>query len=364
MNADKSKISKFQFLFIVACFIQSSALLSSFLTVVTYNETWLVIIIAIFISLILMIIYYFIIKKFPNKNLIEITYEVFGKYLGFIINLFYLWFFITLTSLNIMDLTSITSQSIMNNTPQLLILVFIVIVCAYSVKNGISNIGRYSSIFTVVAIFINIISILLLKNQIEIKHFLPVFSLPFNKYIQSIHICLSIPLGELIVMLMITPKVNCPDKEKIKAIYIGFIIGSLTFLLVTLRDIAILGNTYHLFTVPSLVAYRLVSISENISRIEILFVIVLVMLLMFKIIILYYVSINSLSYIFKINNYKNLILIFGIFVIWYGISLVPDPIKHLESTHDNLTFVWSFVEFFLPLLTIIVSLFKRKKEKI
>lgn len=359
---DKTKISATQFLFLMACFIQSSSLLSSFLSTVTYHESWLVIIISIILCYPFVLIYRYLIFKFQNKNFIQMIELTFGKYAGKIIAFCYVWFFIALVGFNVLDLANITRLTIMNNTPTLVTISLVMIVSAFAVKFGVKIFARYAAFFAIIASAINIVSFFLLKNQINLLNFLPLFNQPLIKYIQGTHIVTAIPFGEIVMLLMITPNIKGTKKQITRSLNLGYFLGVLTFLLVTIRDISILGNTYHLFNSPSLVAYRLVSIGEALSRIEILFVIVLITILLFKVIIIFYCAVMSIVYLFNLNEYKHIILITAVLSISYGITLNKNPVWHMKTTQETTIFVWTFLELFIPFVMFVIALFMKTKK--
>ena len=117
MQIDKGKISGIQFMFTVACFIQSSSLLTSFFTSITKQDSWIVVILGFVMSIPSLLIYTYIMKIFPDKNLMEINNIVFGPIIGKVVSVLYLWFFLTLSALNTKDLGDFVQKTTMQNTP-------------------------------------------------------------------------------------------------------------------------------------------------------------------------------------------------------------------------------------------------------
>lgn len=122
-----------------------------------------------------------------------------------------------------------------------------------------------------------------------------------------------------------------------------------------IRDIAVLGNTINLFMLPSLVTLRLVNLGVTLSRMEILFAAVLILLLFFKITFLYYITVLAVAQLFKFKNYKYLVLILGALMISYGLMLYPYPVEHVASAQQVIPFIWTPFEILIPLLTFIIN---------
>ena len=203
MGIDTSKINGTRFMFTIAFFLQSSALLTSLIASLTLNNSWLSGLFAFFACIPLIYIYKTIMVKFPDKNLIQVLKIVYGKIFGSIIGATYVWFFLTLTALSISDLGDFAKITVMFQTPKIVLTLLCIIVSVFAVRHGLGVVTRYSAAFTFLEFAIVGLSILLVLNQLDFSNFLPIFNLPIGKYLQSIHIASTIPMGELMVFLML-----------------------------------------------------------------------------------------------------------------------------------------------------------------
>ncbi|MGI6005158.1 MAG: GerAB/ArcD/ProY family transporter [Christensenellales bacterium] len=362
MRIDRSQISGIQFMFMAACFLQSSSLLTAFLAAVTKHDSWLVVIFGFIMSLPMIGLFAALMNRFPNKNLVQILQEVYGPVAGKIISALYIWFFITLTSLNATDLASLTKLTLMNETPDAAPLVLCMLVAALAVRRGIKVTARFSLLFVIVAFSILTVSCLLLLGEFNFENFLPMFDLPAIKYVQGTHIITTIPFGELVALLMLTPNVKLRGARINKYLFGGFVMGGISLLLIKLRDIAVLGNMLHLFSVPSLVVLRLVHLGDALSRVEILFIIVLVMLLFFKISILYYISVLAIAQLTNLKAYRHIVLAAGALVITYGLTLYPSAVKHAAYAQTVEPIMWTLFQILIPLLTLLIALIRKQPK--
>lgn len=363
MIIDKSKISGTRFMFTVACFLQSSALLTSFLSNITKNESWMPVVIGAILFIPVIFIYKSLMLRFPDKTLIGMLEEVFGKVIGKILGISYAWFFLTLSALNVNDLGIFAKITVMRETPHMILSLTCIAVVVCAVRHGAKVVTRYSALFTIIDIIIVIMSIIFLFSIIDFKNFLPIFNQQPIKYIQSTHLITTVPIGEIVVLLMLTPCVNFSKKNITKYWLIGMLIGMLTLIAVLLRDIAVLGNLLHLFSLPGLVSMRLVSLGEALNRVEILFAGALMMILFFKISVLCYASTIAISELFKTKKFKNLALIVGLLVIFYVPMLYPNEVAHMIYAQSVTPFLWSFFEMIIPSLMILTAVIKGRTEK-
>lgn len=360
MRLDKSQISGTRFMFTIVFFLQSSVLLTSFITSITGVESWIPIITSVIPCMPLVYLFRTLMVMFPDKTFIEVLEEVYGPLVGKILGIGYAMFIITLTSLNLKDMGSIAKITVMQETPQMVLMLLCVIVAAFAARHGLKVVTRYSAVFTFIELAIVLLIVVLVINNMDFQKFLPFFQLPPAKYVQGTHIMMTIPVGELVVFLMLTPCVKLSKKSATKYWFIGVTIGMLTMLMTVLRDISILGNTISMFAVPGLVTMRLIKFGEAFSRIEILFSIGLTMLLFFKVAVLCYASTIAVAQLFKAKSYKNLTLIMGLFAAFYGMVLYPNNIVHTSSGQDVVPFMWTIFEFVLPILTLIIAKIRKK----
>ena len=363
MKIDKGRISGTQFMFSVACFIQASSLLTSFLSPITLQDSWFVILIGIILCLPLMWLFRELMVMFPDKNLIQILEYTFGPVIGKIVGIGYLWFFITLFSLNLSDMGEFTILTIMDETPIYVLTILCLIVCAVAVSGGIKLVTRYSMMFYITAFLILILSLFLMSSQMKPQNFLPFLNLPANKYIQGTHIITTIPFGEIVIFLMIFPAAKLERRQVTKFLFPGFLLGTFTVAAVMAGDIAVLGNTLGLFTLPHLVSLRLVNLGPAVSRVEILFAIVLIMLLFFKITVLFYVTVLTVAQLFRAKTFRHLVLIIGALTVAYGLTLYPNPAEHSASAQEIVPAVWTLFEIIIPLVLFIVAKLRHPKTK-
>lgn len=363
MRIDKTQILAKQFMFTVACVLQASSLLTAFLAEIARQDSWLVVLLGFIVCLPLIWIYRCLMVRFPDKNLIQILEEVYGRILGKIIGVSYLWFFVSLAALNVSDLSDFTKLTIMDETPAVVLMIMCILTAALALSYGVRLVALYSPMFSVISFIILAGSFLLLINQIHPEYLLPILDLPPSKYIQGTHIISTIPFGELVVMLMITPNIKLNSCKITKYLYGGFVMGGLNLLLVKIRDITVLGNTFHIFTLPSLVVLRLINLGEAFSRMEILFAVVLIMLLFFKVSFLYYVSVLAMAQLMQVRDYRRLILSMGALIVTYALTLYPNLLLHAASAREIQPMVWTVFEYLIPLLTLIIAKLRKLPQE-
>jgi spore germination protein KB len=352
---DKSRITSARLMFTIVCFIQASSLLTSFMTAVTKQDSWLTVLACIVVYIPFLMVYRAIIVKFSGLNLLQVFELVFGKVVGKFAGLLFVWFFFTLAALNLSDLGDFARETLMEETPKTALIVVCALVSAMAVRGGIRAVAWYSALYMVVTFVILALSILLVLSQFRFENFLPMFDQPFPKYLQGLHIISTIPFGELVAFLMVTPSVDFTKRNVTRSLFLGFFLGALATAVVVVRDTGALGNTMHLFSIPSLVALRMVHLGEALTRMEILFATVLLMLLFVKITFLLYVAVLSFAQLIGAKSYKHLAFISAAFIAAYGQTLYTNQAQHAQSAQQIVPILWTFFEFLIPIIAVFVA---------
>lgn len=358
ISQEKGKISALCFTLAMTCYIQGTALISTFYTTITSHETWLVIVVGFLVFLPTLFVVFKLIDLFPGKNLIEMNDLAFGPALGKIMSLAYMFFYITLASLNLIVEQGFVATFLLPQTPVLVTNIMFMLVCAFAVRGGIKTLFNQSTLFVITATFIIIVSILLNINNIDLLNLFPVFQLPKMKYIQATHMVSVYQFIELTDFLMFVPFVTDPKKVK-RSFFYGILFGAVSLLIIIIRDTVVLGNTLQMTYYPSFQTFRMIDVGDIISRSEFLFAIILDMLYFFKISILYYVVALGISQIFHLESYKRIVLTIGIIIVAYSSILFQTSVDFLEYVRTACVWVHTVPELIFPLVTILVVVSRR-----
>jgi spore germination protein KB len=364
-KTQNGRISSRQLQYSIACFLLGSNLLTSFFLSITKRDSWVVVITGFLAIMPFIYVYITLLNKFPGKTLIEMHDIIYGRVLGKLVSLLYLAFFVTLTALNLRDMGGFVVDYLLPHTPQMVVLVIFMLVCAWAVQKGLEIIVRYSVFFVFFAFLVITATTSLTMNNMELKNFLPVLSLDSMDYIRGTHIVSVISFGEIIAFMMIAPSIS--DPKAIGPSYrLGLAIGALALLMVVLRDTAVLGDAQTIMNSPSYETYRMVNIGSTVNRLEALFAAVLLAFMFFKITILYYCSAQAISQFFSLRSYKPLVLVLGALIITYSLLVFKNSSENAAWGSNTAAFFSATFEVILPLLTLIIAAIRKfpgKKEQ-
>jgi len=354
MRIEKGNICNMQLLFLITGFVQSSISLIDFTVVITEHQTWMVILAGLVIATPFILSYVALAKRFPGMNLIQINDAVYGRFLGKVISVYYIFFLMMTLSFNILDVGELYATFLMPDTPFIYLLIFFTATCAYAVTKGLEVLARVSHLFVVVGIIVPVSTFLLLIDQMDFSNFLPFFELPLIRVFHGIHIMLSIPFGETIVFLMIMGSVN-KTEGMVKNTLTGLLIGTSSLLIAAVRNTAVLGNTEAIWTSPSFQSTRLIDIGTVLTRMDFLIGIAQTVLIFFKCSLFFYALAVAVSQLFGLKSYLPLVLpLAGIEVI-IAATVFQSPVDHAAITQDAGIIYSVPLMFVIPPLSLLIA---------
>lgn len=358
MKSEKDMISSTQLVFLIIGLIEGETLTSTFISGITKQNTWIVLIIGFVIITFMLFIYTSLSNMFPRKSLVEINDLVYGRFLGKIVSILYMAYFLQIVSINFRYIADFFSTYLFPQTDILIFIISILIVSTYAVKKGLEVIARSAIVIAIMATLVDIIITIFTLEYFKISNFLPVLQIKLKEFVQGINLMVSIPLGEIIVFLMIFPSVNNMKQVK-KSAFLGYIIGNIFFLMIILRNISVLGNIEAIHVLPSYQVAKLINVGDIITRMEVLIAIILLFNEFLKICIFYYAAVVSTAQIFKLEDYKILVVPIGILGAVFSISMFSSDIDYLYYGNNIYPiYILLFIVIFPVLSFIIVSIKK------
>jgi len=204
------------------------------------QAAWLSFILGWGSGIVLMLLYVYIYELNPSKTLTEILQESFGRYLGWIVSLFYIWYFLHLAAVVFRDMGEFLVTTIYPETPMVVIISVFGAVTAYVLRQGINVIGRTTELFIPLLIAVQLTLSILPIIRLDYTNLFPLFEPGIPTIIKGGFQFLQFPFGENIPFLMIFFHLISGENIKRTAIYAVLTVGFI-LLLNILKVIMILG---------------------------------------------------------------------------------------------------------------------------
>ncbi|WP_028306641.1 GerAB/ArcD/ProY family transporter [Desulfitibacter alkalitolerans] len=295
---------------------------------------------------------------YPNTSIFTIIDLLMGKYVGFIIKLYYTAYLILLPTMTIRLFSEIVSESLLLTTPKVVVIGTMILAAGYLTLQGMQVLGRIT-LFLAPLIIIIPIGFLFISMY---YHFEFLFLLPLMRHgIQELGRAalatgFSFTGFELIVFLLVYMQT---PSEGYKAFALSLFFIFLVYFIVILAGISIFGDAIKELQWPTLEAIRIVNIPVDIlQRVDGPFITIWIMAIFTTAAVFYALGVDVASQLFNIN--KNL-LVFptGIFMIW--VALIPNTLMEAFQLSDWLGHMGIIGATIIPLLLYLVSLVKGRR---
>lgn len=326
---EKEVISQKQAVLIISTFIiGSTAVLGAGSQ--AKQDVWLAIIIAMVLASFIFLIYARISTLFPGKDIYEILNTLFGKVLGKIVAILYIWYAFHLGALISRDFSEFVRIISLSETPACIISISSIILTIYAVRGGIELLGRFLSIFFPVYVLMIIIVTFLAAPLFNFNNLKPILYDGLNPVLSSSFSVFSFPFAETVLFLCLMGSLR-KNSSVYKAYYFSLLIGGIIILIVSVRSVLILGiPNKAIQNFASYASSRLVRVGTFLQRIEASVAIVFMISGFSKSTICLYAATKGLSHLFNIKDYHKLAAPVGLLIALYSIIVHNDAAELFE----------------------------------
>ncbi len=302
---------------------------------------------------------WFLLKRFPNKNIMDIYDIVLGRIGGFIFSLvLFLLILATLTA-NIREYTEVLVVYIFPLSPPqyLITLLFVVIILAAYL--GLETIARLSKLFGGI-LLLGLMAVLLLTMQnYDINHLFPFYGYGV-KAILSNGFLRSSAYGDLIIISIIVKSLQGISHVK-KAGSLSLIITAAIIPIVILAfSLSFPYDTGREVTAPMYLMTTLINYGPFFQRLESIFLYIWNISLMISSSALFYMLLMVYSHMFNIKDKRPMIV--PLAIILFSLTLMVENISRLITVYLQLLRTYGWVFFFLPpTFALLIAIIKGKK---
>ncbi|WP_318503547.1 endospore germination permease [Bacillus sp. T3] len=362
MMIEKGKISNIQFSMLIIMFIVGTATLivPAIVTGIAKQDGWLSTLLSLCLGFVFVMVFAKIAERNPDITLIQTCEKILGKWLGRLVSLLYTVYFLFLTAIFLRIAGDLITTHVLTETPIQATETLFLIIMIMAVRLGLEPFSRAAEMLFPHIVFFILLFFFFLLPQVKGENMTPVLEHGLEPVLFGTYKIIGIPYLNLVIFLMLTPFVSTPSKIK-KSFFISILIGGMFITMITLFSIFVLGAdaTNRLNYAPYILAQK-IQIGNFIQRIEIVAGAFIFISLFVKSALTYYCFILSTAQTFHLKNYKILTLPFGLIVLVLSISLFPNIIYF----HTFVSVAWTILTLIfgllLPLLILIVDLFKSR----
>jgi spore germination protein KB len=326
------------------------------------NDAWLAGIFAVLLATPIVLVYARLLALYPEKSLFDIVELIFGKALGKIVSIFYIWYSFHLGSIVLRNFGEFINTATMPETPLFVPLFCLGLVCIVAARSGIEVIGRISTYIVPFTLFIIILVQLLGIPHWEIHNIKPILGNGLLPVLKGGFSTFSFPYGESVVMLgaFISLKTK---KSPYKILLMGTLFAGLILLSSTLRNVFILGGIISKVYFPSHVAVSRITVGDFLQRMEISVAVVFIFGVFIKSSICLLVSSLGLAKLFKLHDYRSIVIQMGLLMIYFSYTIY-DSIFEMRNWAFEVYAYYAFpFQVIIPILMLITAEVKVRVAK-
>lgn len=273
--SEKGIISTNQFVWMLFNIITSFTVLQipSFLIINGERDSWLLVLIAWFLDVMLALVYAYMGIRFPGQNFVQYSITILGNFFGKIIGILFPLFFLMVTSVLMRAISILINNMVLPKTPIEIIILSGYIIVAYSVKKGIEATARACEILGPIYLISFILLFIFVSPQVKVDNLKPQLLLDLPTMLSGSIFILTF-IGICIMMGMYIPICN-KMQNGFLAKFIAVSIGATVISLLVFFSIGVFGYIQAgNFVNPGYMLSRTIRIGSQIDRVEIIWLIV------------------------------------------------------------------------------------------
>jgi len=297
--------------------------------------------------------------RFPESSIVEIAEEVLGRWLGPVVSVGYVVFFLVLTALTVRQYSERILTVFLPTTPPTAIIVFFLFVIVIGCYLGLETMGR-AAVFTFPLVFAAILLPLFLVFPFWNHHnlFPLVGSGPTRVISQGV--IQSSLYGQLLVLAAVHPLIRVKQKKYrlwlIVAALSAVILVSASLFTTMVFPVPVLRE--NLFVM--LQAARLIFFGRFVQRIEPIFISFWIIGVLFKMMAGFYITLTLLTRVLKLQYYRP--FLFPMAVITFSLALLPPNFMTVINLAMAIFWDWGWIPgFAIPLLLLVMAGMRGKK---
>ncbi len=271
------------------------------------QDSWISLLLAAVFTTPVVLVYARLVKLHPGKDLFEIIETTLGKVIGKIIVVLMTWYAIHLGALVLRDFSEFIQIMSLPETPQLPIMIAVILVAAYMVKSGIETMGKWAILALSVIVFVVVLTVVLSLNKVDWTNIMPVMEHSIGTIAIGSFQIFTFPFAETVVFLSAANAIKKNDSPY-KVYSQAILYGTIILLFVILRNILLLGPAViDIKYFPSYTAVRIIEVGEFLSRIEGSIAMNFILAGMIKIAVCLLAASKGTSRLFGLEDYRPIV---------------------------------------------------------
>ncbi len=330
------------------------------------QDAWIAILMGMSAGLLLFLVYYRLFLYYPDLPLTSFIQEIVGKWLGRFIGIIYVVWFMYIASRVLRDFGELLTTTIYTSTPMFILNTLMILTIIYAIHKGFEVIARVGELYFLVVYFMAIggMVLIVISGLIHLENLLPIFDKGWKPVLRTfVKETLTFPFGEMVVFTMFLPFLKDPKKVR-KACMGGMLLSGINITITAVINIAALGGDLFVRSnFPLLTTIGKIELANFIERLDVLFMLYLVIGGFFKIAIFYYAAVAGAADIFQFKDQKKLGFPIGLIILIASMMIASNFSEHIIEGLQIVSFYVSWpMQIIIPSLLLVIAFFKNRKK--
>ena len=327
------------------------------------EDLWLAVIFSILMTLPAILIYARLNTYDEYKDIYEVIEDNFGKFLGKIIILLYVWYSIHLSALVLRDFGEFYINIVAPGTPMAVPMILLVLLNIWIVKDGIESMGRWAEIYVPIIVIAIFTTIIFLIPNMDMDNARPILYNGIKPVFNGAFSLFGFPFGETVLFIFLFSSLR-NKKSSYKVYLIGLLIGGITIFGISTANLLVLGP-YRLssFYFPSYEVLKKLNIGDFIQRVEIIASAIFILGGFIKMCTTSLVACKGITRVFGFKDYR--FVVSGVSLLKFNLSLIiaESFVEFIAWTSQVWRYYSLLFNTILPIIILIVVEIKLRTKK-
>lgn len=287
-------------------------------------------------------------------TMIQMCEVVFGKYLGKLLSFLLISYFLVSIAGAAHGFTDFIKSHILFQTPQLAIIISLTLLAGWAAGHGVETIARCAEILVPLLFCIELITELMLIPEMHLEYTTPMFQTPPANLAWEACRISTFPFGLLIAFGLMLPFSN--NLKRIHRVFVGgAATGALFTILLTFRNIIVLGDTLAIAEYPSYSVVEQINIGNVFTRLEVLVSSNFITLGFIAVAVTFYTVMLSIGQLCRLRTLKPLVLPLALAIALLALVHSENnaqQARYLASVYPLVAFPFQYI---LPIMLLVFS---------
>ncbi len=326
------------------------------------QDAWISVLIAVAMAVPALFIYARLLFLYPGQDLFDILKRVFGNITGKIIGLLFIWYAFHLGAMVVRNFSEFMAIVAIPETPPMVVILLMGMVCIFAIKDGIELLTRITTFLFPLVLLLILIVVILSLTEANPENLKPVLYDGWKPVFKGAFSAFSFPFAETVIFTM----VFSGFKNRIsvyKTYYYALLISAVVILIISIRNIMVLGQVGSIVYFPSYVAVSVINIGQFIQRIEVTVAMVFLLGGFVKISVCLYAACKGIAKVFTLGDYRQFVAPIGLFMLIFADNIYESTMEMLEWIKYYPYYAIPF-QIILPVIILIGAEIKVRQETI